>query len=184
MQNQGSGMAGGVSLFVPGSGGGNWWPAVLGQPASSGSQNNMRYAYFPQINRLAVDAGGSIAIYDTLNHQIGGFSQQQAYDGSITLTSQFGMVLLATLPRVSTEDPLAQGPVPAPAAPVTPAPAVDVGEKVEPAQSPSPAPAGQGGDTNETDILTMIEKLGDLHEKGVLSDEEFSNKKMELLSRL
>ena len=37
----------------PGSGGNNWWPGDLGSPSSSGGQNNVRYAYFPQTRRLA-----------------------------------------------------------------------------------------------------------------------------------
>ena len=32
-------------LIAPGN---NWWPAELGNPSSSGGQNNSRYAYFPQ----------------------------------------------------------------------------------------------------------------------------------------
>jgi hypothetical protein len=37
---------------------------------------------------------------------------------------------------------------------------------------------------NEHDIFAVIEKLADLRAKGILSDEEFSAKKTELLSRL
>ena len=36
----------------------------------------------------------------------------------------------------------------------------------------------------EFDIFAAIEKLADLHGKGVLSDEEFTSKKAELLARL
>ena len=32
----------------PMSGGEKWWPNELGQPSSSGSQNSMRYAFFPK----------------------------------------------------------------------------------------------------------------------------------------
>lgn len=35
-----------------------------------------------------------------------------------------------------------------------------------------------------SDIITLIEKLAQLHSAGVLSDEEFSAKKQELLARL
>ena len=56
-----------VSLFVPGQGGsGNWWPAELGAPAATGAQNQMRYAYFPNTRRLAVEINGQITVYDTL----------------------------------------------------------------------------------------------------------------------
>lgn len=44
-QSQSHGSSG-VSLFVPGSGSsfGHWWPAELGDPASTGAQNDLRYA--------------------------------------------------------------------------------------------------------------------------------------------
>jgi hypothetical protein len=29
-------------------GGNNWWPGEFGSPSSNGSQNNIRYAFFPQ----------------------------------------------------------------------------------------------------------------------------------------
>ena len=55
----------------------NWWPGDLGSPSSSGGQNDSRYAYFPQARRLAVQRGGQVTVYDTLDHQIGGVQQQQ-----------------------------------------------------------------------------------------------------------
>lgn len=79
----------------------NWWPQELGYPSASGSQNSMRYAYFPSSRRLAVDAGGEVWVYDTQDHQIGGFSQQQGSNNSITFSSQFGTVNLSSLPVVS-----------------------------------------------------------------------------------
>src|SRR5208337_103354 len=71
------GMVGGgpaVSLFVPAAPGssGNWWPADLGFPSGTGSQNNIRYAYFANARRLAVEINGRVTVYDTLDHQIGG----------------------------------------------------------------------------------------------------------------
>jgi hypothetical protein len=48
-----------------------------------------------------VSTGGSVWVYDTQDHQIGGFSQQQGGGSSITFSSQFGTVDLATLPVVS-----------------------------------------------------------------------------------
>ncbi len=38
--------------------------------------------------------------------------------------------------------------------------------------------------TNQPDVLTQIEKLGELHQKGILTDEEFNSKKGELLSKI
>ena len=51
------------SFFVTDPGrptGGNWWPSDLGMPASTGAQNNMRYACFPDRRRLALNVDGGI----------------------------------------------------------------------------------------------------------------------------
>lgn len=80
---------------------GNWWPAELQWPSSSGTQNGMRYAYFAGPRRLVIDNGGQVTVYDTLDHQIGGVSQQQSYNRSLTFSSQHGPVDLSQLPVVS-----------------------------------------------------------------------------------
>lgn len=83
-----------------------WWPEDLGQPSSVGGQNQTRYAYFPQARRIAFDPGNgqALILLDTLDHQIGGFSQQQSGPGDpfvgITFSSQFGQFALSSLPRV------------------------------------------------------------------------------------
>lgn len=149
------------SLFVPPAAGssGNWWPAGLQFPNSTGSQNNMRYAYFATIRRLAVEVNGQVALYDTLDHQIGGFSQQQSGGSSITFTSQYGVVDLRTLPMINLNQPHQPAPV---------------------VSSIDPTPIN----SQDTDIFTAIEKLAALNAKGMLSDSEFSTKKAELLARL
>ena len=81
--------------------GANWWPADLGHPSSSGGQNDMRYAYFPGPRRLAVLQNGHVTVYDTGDHSIGGFSQQQGGGQSATFSSQFGQFSLSQLPVVS-----------------------------------------------------------------------------------
>ncbi|MBK1694133.1 hypothetical protein CKO09_05190 [Chromatium weissei] len=93
------GFSGQSSLFIPDPAI-NWWPAELGAPNATGAQNNVKYAYFANSHRLAVETGGSCWIYDTLDHQISGFSQQQGGGTSITFNSQYGIVNLATLPVV------------------------------------------------------------------------------------
>ena len=87
-QSQSGGYAG-VSLFIQGSGqsSNNWWPAELGSPASTGAQNNLQYACFPVSHRLAIRHGGRVSVYDTGDHRITGFSQQQSGDQSLTFTS-------------------------------------------------------------------------------------------------
>ncbi|MFM2340999.1 MAG: hypothetical protein RLZZ592_652 [Pseudomonadota bacterium] len=160
-------------LSAPVFGGGSaWWPADLGQPAASGSQNQLRYAWFPQARRLAVDSGGEVWIYDTLDHQIGGFSQQQGSGGGIAMSSQFGPVDLSRLPVV-----MRAGQAVAPEPAFAPAPACAAA--FSPAPAPMPAPAAGG-----EDLLATIEKLGALLQRGLLTEQEFAAKKAELLSRL
>lgn len=163
-------------IFLPvpqgGGGGNNWWPGDLGIPSSSGSQNQTRYAYFPQTRRLAVQRDGQVSVFDTLNHQIGGVSQQQGGSDSLTFTSQFGTISSLGLPLVSGPG-LQSGNAPHPPSPAptnfAPAP-----------QNPPSVASGNGGG----DILVLLEKLGQLKAAGILTDQEFDNKKADLLGRL
>ena len=174
-QSQSQG-APGVSLFVPGSGtSGAWWPAELGVPNSTGAQNDLRYAWFSTTRRLAIQQGSRVTIYDTGDHSISGFSQQQGGDQSLTFTSQFGLVRVADLPMVLPRD---EQPPAAPA-PGAQAAVADTPSPTTFNASPAPAPAAPADD-----IFTKIERLADLRQKGILTDEEFSTKKAELLSRL
>ena len=86
----------------PMSGGEKWWPDDLGQPSTSGSQNGMRYAFFPDQHRLAIDDNGKVTQYDTGDHQISGVSQSQGGSGggSPTFSSQNGNVDLSSLKQV------------------------------------------------------------------------------------
>ena len=167
---QGNAGFGAASLFVPGSSG-DWWPADLRFPNSTGAQNNVRYAYFAQARRLVIDIGGTVTVYDTLDHQIGGFSQQQSVGGTLGFSSQYGLMDVASLPVISSN-----GRPPQSLQPLR-APAQDL-----PIQSPPQgfAPAGGSGQ----DLFATLEKLAELRAKGILSDAEFSAKKAELLSRV
>jgi Short C-terminal domain len=162
-QQTAAGPVGSVSLFVPVAPGtsGDWWPADLGRPNSTGAQNNVRYAFFAQHRRLAIEVNGKMTVYDTLAHQINGFSQQQSSGASLTFASPHGLLAVASLPVVSV------GTVPQPAPPL-------VQEK----------PVGTQSVAREADVFITIEKLAQLHAKGILSDEEFAAKKAELMSRL
>ena len=104
------GLPGGVSLFMPLAGSGDWWPAQLGRPNSAGAQNGMRYAYFAAARRLAIELNGKVTVYDTLDHQITGFSQQQSRGGSLTFSSQQGLVDVASLPVLPTHSSAAHEP--------------------------------------------------------------------------
>jgi hypothetical protein len=90
----------------------NWWPADLGVPSSLGAQNEVRYAYFPATQRLAIDMGGKVTVYDTQDHQISGFSQQQPGLGSLGFSSQLGNVDMSHLPVVSDANGVNKSPKP------------------------------------------------------------------------
>jgi hypothetical protein len=105
-QSQGQGGTGGsgnVSLFIPAEGRAPaaWWGTDLGAASSTGSQNNIKYAYFPASRRLAIAIGDHVTIYDTADHEISGVSQQQSGDASLSFTSQRGLVRVADLHVVS-----------------------------------------------------------------------------------
>jgi Short C-terminal domain len=149
------------------SGGNNWWPGDLGSPSSSGSQNNTRYAYFPQARRLAVQRDGQVTVFDTLNHNIGGVSQQQGGGSSLIFTSQFGTISTLDLPLVSGPGLQQQGNSNNFAAPPAP-----------------PRQQSQNVNSGSSDLLVLLEKLGQLRDAGILTPEEFATKKTELLNRI
>jgi hypothetical protein len=154
--------------------GSSLWPAELGQPSSSGGQNDVRYAYFPHVSRLAIDRGGNMTIYDTLDHNIGGVQQQQGGpSGTLSFSSQRGTFTVDSLPVVSGASTASQSYPPPQSAPV---------------YTQEPAPSQQFGSVDgprtQQEVLTALERLGDLHQKGILTDSEFQAKKSELLSRI
>ncbi|QDS94009.1 hypothetical protein FF011L_27860 [Roseimaritima multifibrata] len=162
----------------------NWWPQELGSPSASGSQNQMRYAYFANARRLAVATGDDVWVYDTLQHNIGGFSQQQSGDGSIVFTSQFGTVPLASLPIVSRNGfpvppppPRQQDPIPA-SQPEAPLPPVPTAPQVNHSQI-----SNEPG-LSQSDVFETIDRLGGLLDKGYITQEEFDRKKSDLLDRI
>jgi hypothetical protein len=137
----------------------NWWPADLGVPTSSGSQNSVRYAIFPATRRLAIHVNGVTKVFDTGEHQITGVQQQQQGGGygSVSFTSQLGTFDVSSLTELG-----------APQVAETP--------------TAAPAPQHQAGDPGT--VVAAIESLAGLHQRGILSDEEFAAKKAELLGRL
>ncbi|GJE35983.1 SHOCT domain-containing protein [Methylobacterium persicinum] len=139
-------------------GAGEWWPGGLGRPSATGSQDGMRYAYFPESRRLAVDEGAGVIVYDTGDQDISGVSQS---NGLLRFSGSAGPVSLDRLSRIGAE---ASAPPPAP--------------------EPVRAPQGASGQAGADDILATIERLADLHARGVLTSDEFQSKKAELLARL
>ena len=75
-----------------------WWPKDLGEPSSAGSQNDMRYAFFPDKHRLLIERDGKAMTYDSADHMIDGVSQQNS--GSLAFRSQHGEVRVADLKTV------------------------------------------------------------------------------------
>jgi hypothetical protein len=169
----------------------NWWPADLGVPSAAGGQNDARYAVFPSTRRLAIQINGVTKVFDTGEHQIGGVQQQQGGGyGSVSFTSQLGTFDVSSLRELGARQ-VAETPAPAPVAPVAPAPQYQSQYQSHPAphvapqtQAPPPSSAPTSGGSDPTAIVAAIESLAGLHERGILSDEEFASKKAELLGRL
>lgn len=136
---------------------GSAWPAELGAPSSTGAQNGVDYAVFPETRRLAIRQGGQLALYDTGDHRIGSVSQQQGPDRSLLFTSQHGPVALDSLTPVTLPD--------------------QSGET----QTSEDPPAARRADAS---ITATIEQLHDLLSRGILTQDEFDAKKAELLGRL
>ena len=167
----------------------DWWGPSLRYPNSTGAQNGARYAYFARACCLAAEVGGTVTVDATLDHQIGGFSQQQAGDGTMSCASQYGTVSLASLPVV-----LINGQAQAQAQAHLQA---HVGVPVQvPAPAPGPYPdwaskhhapppgANPAAFAARADLLVTPQMLADLQSPGVFTSDEFSAKKADLLSRL
>jgi hypothetical protein len=168
----------------------SWWPPELGTPSSSGAQNDVRYAYFPAAGRLAVEVNGQVSVYDTSGHQIAGISsQQQSSGGGLVFSTGEGSISLAHLSAVSApvaaEGPSRHHPAathPEAATPPASPPAAAPPAATPPAATPvrPESPVGEPG----SDVFATLERLGELMQKGILTEEEFAAKKAELLSRL
>ena len=145
-----------------------WWPAELHVPDSTGAQNDVRYAWFAAPRRLAIEREGKVTVYDTLDHRIVGFSQQQSDTTTLSFSSQHGRVDIERLPVVkggaTGEDP---------------ARAVESVPSAPPSTGAAPSHAEPAHDA-----ITAMERLAELRARGILSDSEFAVKKAELLGRI
>ncbi len=155
-----------------------WWPSDCGSPLSSGAQNNTKYAVFP--GKLAVQLNGQVTVYDTLNHNIGGVSQQQGGNTSLTFSSQFGTISVDQLPILSGA---------AMAAPeIVNTNFIDqtVSHGMQPDQNQSDVQWNISETNTESsdEIIGLIEKLAKLRDAGAITDTDFDAKKKELLARL
>lgn len=176
-----------------------WWPVDLGSPFSSGGQNNIRYAVFP--NRLAVELNGQVSVYDTLDNNISGVSQQQGSDTSLTFSSQYGTIAVNSLPIISGPGIPAQKQTNfAQSTPVSnqfdQPNNGNVGNvdnnvtynEIKNTDTPDSISSSVNHSVIEQSsadsIIALIEKIAKLHAAGALTDEEFNTKKTELLSRI
>lgn len=157
---------------------GAWWPAELGTPSSSGAQDGLRYAVFPAARRLAIRRGEKLELYDTGEHRITGVSQSGGA-GDPVFSGDRGTVRIADLQPVDT--PTSSGAQPR----TQPSPRAE--QNTEPSAAPPPTPAASAtlpANHAPNDLLALVEKLAELHQKGVLTEEEFTAKKADLLNRL
>lgn len=174
----------------------DWWGPDLRWPNSTGGQNGLRYAWFSQAHRLAIETNGQVTIYDTLDHQIGGVSQQQSGGSSVTFSSQYGYVDLSQLPIVSVNG-IAPTKAFVAATPSYSHSNTNNNSNNTNSNSNSnsnshttgyaPAPATTSttnSSVGQSDIFSSLEKLATLQSRGILSEQEFATKKAELLSRL
>ena len=63
----------------------------------------MRYAYFGDLRRLAIDDGSTVTVYDTLDHRSAASRSSSRASRSMSMSSQHGPIDLASLPVVSSE---------------------------------------------------------------------------------
>ncbi len=176
-----------IPAGTPGSN--HWWPSELGTPFSSGAQNNIRYAVFP--HRLAVELNGQVSVYDTLNHNISGVSQQQGNNTSLTFNSQFGTIAVNNLPLISgqAEPPAPQSNFAAPITETAFAPESNQNNKndgtpAQPLQNNMQSSDMINRQYDINDTLEIIGKLAKLRDANAITEEDFNNKKAELLSRI
>src|ERR1700685_3451606 len=78
------------------------WPSALGIASTSGTSPEMRYAYFPQNRRLAVEWQGVLTIYDTAEYQFRGMLQAHSAEAvGISILTQRGRVRLTDLATIA-----------------------------------------------------------------------------------
>jgi hypothetical protein len=129
---------------------------------------------------------GKVTVHDTLDHHVSGISQQQGAGSSFTFTSQHGVVALHTLPVIASNHPAAASPTS-----TSPASALTVSSECLGAGTPGSTsraatspPVSEAASAQATDIFAALERLAELQQKGILSEEEFTTKKAELLRRI
>ncbi|TDH64068.1 hypothetical protein E2C06_03160 [Dankookia rubra] len=77
-----------------------WWPEELGQPASSGGQDGVQYAFFPDARRLAIRRDGRVTVYDSGQHRISGVAQRQGGSRAVVFSGAEGEVAAEDLREI------------------------------------------------------------------------------------
>jgi len=142
-----------------------WWPAGWGSPSVRGGQDDHAYAWFAQRRRLAIRRGGQVDFFDTADHRITGASQQQGSAYGLAFTSQLGTVNVAQLRRVRAQEE-------------------EEGRRTEDVATQPAALDDPSAKHRPQDIFDALARLAQLHQQGILTDEEFHAKKTQLLARL
>ncbi|MBB5222215.1 hypothetical protein HNP73_002151 [Amaricoccus macauensis] len=149
-----------------GGGVGSGWPTWPGVASASGAQNDLRYAVFPGRRRLAVARGEAMTAHCVGEPATGGVSRSDGTPRSVTGRS--GSVSAGDCPDDR--------------------PVVEPRGASTGAGAPTAEEAGRRGapaaPTRLADPVVLIERLADLHARGILTDGEFAKKKAELLARL
>jgi hypothetical protein len=158
-----------------------WWPPGLVGPSTSGAQNGVRYACFPAERRVVIERNGALEIYDTGAHEIDRVVLQQEPGSRMRFTGQHGPVDLASFQRVTDEEEASAASPSDASTDVSPLP--DDALPTMPAAGVPPAPAPRPAGTHD-EVLDTIDRLAQLHQRGVLTPDEFNSKKAELLGRL
>ncbi|MFM7548045.1 MAG: SHOCT domain-containing protein [Cyanobacteriota bacterium] len=150
-----------------------WWPEQLGMPAASGAQNAVEYAVFPEQRRLALLQGERCRLFVLGDQPVLGVSAQGS-SGALMLLTAEGEQPLAGLEEL---DAAVE-----PSGTLTTDAAENSFTGTHGADSPT---AGSPGAVSSgDDPYAALERLGALKTKGILTEEEFSAKKAELLARL
>jgi hypothetical protein len=137
-------------------------------PAASGSQNTLRYTSFLVQCCLAIAAPEHVWLYNTLDHQVSGGSQEQGRGTTVTFTRQHGVVEVTFLPL------MASGRVGSP----------DEGPMAATRPAAAPPPELDMATASVTGIVATLKRSAALRHKGLLSEEEFATIKAKLLRRL
>jgi hypothetical protein len=75
--------------------------AIYGKPAFQGSQNDMKYAYYPEKHIFILEQYGELGKYNTKGYQVSGVSQQQSnFSQDLKLNTDKGEIAISALPKL------------------------------------------------------------------------------------